>query len=83
MISDRSITPPTAAPSSHPPLPTSPFSINVLYLDAFALRRRLAIAEAPRQQKCRLHRNPVSTIESLVNKHEQLLTVLEFQALKY
>lgn len=46
-------------------------------------RRRLAIAQAPRQQKRRLHRNPVSTIESLVNQHQELLTVLEFQALKY
>ena len=46
-------------------------------------RRRLAIAQAPRQQKRRLHRNPVSTIQSLVNQHQELLTVLEFQALKY
>ncbi|BBD63839.1 hypothetical protein NIES4072_25050 [Nostoc commune NIES-4072] len=43
-------------------------------------RRRLAIAQAPRQQKRRLHRNPVSTIQSLVNQHQELLTVLEFQA---
>ncbi|WP_323200486.1 hypothetical protein [Nostoc sp. UHCC 0251] len=46
-------------------------------------RRRLAIAQAPRQQKRRLHRNPVSTIQSLVTQHQELLTVLEFQALKY
>ncbi|QFS49586.1 hypothetical protein [Nostoc sphaeroides] len=44
-------------------------------------RRRLAMAEAPRQQKRRLHRNPVNTIQALVNQHQQLLTVLEFQAL--
>jgi hypothetical protein len=46
-------------------------------------RRRLALDEAPRQQKRRLHRNPVSTIQALVNQHQELLTVLEFQALKY
>ncbi|AVH71166.1 MULE transposase [Nostoc sp. 'Lobaria pulmonaria (5183) cyanobiont'] len=44
-------------------------------------RRRLAMAEAPRQQKRRLHRNPVSAIQALVNQHQELLTVLEFQAL--
>jgi hypothetical protein len=48
-----------------------------------AQRRRLALAEAPRQQKRRLHRDPVSTIQALVNQHQELLTVLEFQALKY
>ncbi|MBD0389431.1 MAG: hypothetical protein ICV54_23750 [Nostoc sp. C3-bin3] len=46
-------------------------------------RRRLALGEAPRQQKRRLHRNPVSTIQALVNQHTELLTVLEFQSLKY
>jgi hypothetical protein len=46
-------------------------------------RRRLALSEAHRQQKRRLHRNPVSTIQALVNQHQELLTVLEFQALKY
>ena len=45
--------------------------------------RRLALAQAPRQQKCRLHRHPVSTIQALVNQHTELLAVLEFQALKY
>ena len=30
---------------------------------------RLALAQAPRQQKCRLHRHPVSTIQALVNQH--------------
>ncbi|WP_375492431.1 hypothetical protein [uncultured Nostoc sp.] len=37
--------------------------------------RRLAMAEAPRQQKRRLHRNPVSAIQALVNQHQELLTV--------
>ncbi|MEH1791405.1 hypothetical protein [Nostoc sp.] len=46
-------------------------------------RRKLALNEAPRQQKRRLHRNPVSTIQALVNQHTELRTVLEFQALKY
>ncbi|MBC1278620.1 hypothetical protein GNF10_22295 [Nostoc sp. UCD121] len=46
-------------------------------------RRRLAKAVAPRQQKRRLHRNPVSTIQSLVDQHTELLTVLESQVLKY
>ncbi len=46
-------------------------------------RRRLALAEAPRQQKRRLHRNPVSTIQALVNQHTELLSVLESQTLKY
>lgn len=46
-------------------------------------RRRLAMALAPRQQKRRLHRNPVSTIQALVNQHQELLTVLESQALTY
>ncbi len=48
-----------------------------------AQRRRLALAEAPRQQKRRLHRNPVSTIQALVDQHTELLTVLESQALEY
>lgn len=46
-------------------------------------RRRLALAEAPRQHKHRLHRHPVSTIQALVEQHTELLTVLEFQALEY
>ncbi|MBG1259779.1 hypothetical protein [Nostoc commune] len=46
-------------------------------------RRRLALDEAPRQQKRRLHPNTVSTIQALVNQHTELRTVLEFQALKY
>jgi hypothetical protein len=46
-------------------------------------RRRLASAEAPRQQKRRLHRHPVSTIQALVNQHQEILTVLEPQALKH
>ncbi|WP_341530347.1 hypothetical protein [Nostoc sp. UHCC 0302] len=46
-------------------------------------RRRLAMALAPRQQKRRLHRHPASTIQALVNQHQELLTVLDFQALKY
>jgi hypothetical protein len=43
----------------------------------------LALAEASRQQKRRLHRNPVSTIQALVNQHQELLTVLESQPLSY
>jgi hypothetical protein len=46
-------------------------------------RLRLALAEASRQQKRRLHRNPVSTIQALVNQHQELLTVLESQPLSY
>ncbi|WP_146195816.1 hypothetical protein [Nostoc commune] len=46
-------------------------------------RRRLAMALAPRQQKYRLHRYPVTTIQALVEQHTELLTVLESQALKY
>lgn len=46
-------------------------------------RLRLALAEASRQQKRRLHRNPVSTIQALVNQHQELLTMLESQALSY
>ncbi|MCL6753182.1 hypothetical protein KBT16_20315 [Nostoc sp. CCCryo 231-06] len=46
-------------------------------------RRRLAMALAPRQQKHRLHRHPVTTIQALVDQHTELLTVLESQALKY
>ncbi|HYX16796.1 MAG TPA: hypothetical protein VE944_21090 [Nostoc sp.] len=40
-------------------------------------RRRLAMDEAPRQHKHRLHRHPVSTIQALVDQHTELLTVLE------
>lgn len=39
------------------------------------------MALAPRKQKHRLHRNPVSAIQALVNQHQELLTVLEFQTL--
>ncbi len=46
-------------------------------------RRRLAVSEAPRQQKHRLHHNPVTTIQALVDQHTELLTVLESQALSY
>lgn len=46
-------------------------------------RRRLALAEAPRQQKHRLHRHPVRTIQALVDQHTELLTVLKSQALKH
>lgn len=46
-------------------------------------RRRLALAEAPRQHKLRLHRHPVSTIQALVDQHTELLTMLESQALSY
>ncbi|MCC5626457.1 hypothetical protein [Nostoc sp. CHAB 5715] len=45
-------------------------------------RRRLALAQAPRQQKRRLHHDPVSTIQALINQHTKLLSVLESQALK-
>ncbi|MCG6138765.1 MAG: hypothetical protein MET45_29930 [Nostoc sp. LLA-1] len=46
-------------------------------------RRKLAVSEAPRQQKHRLHHNPVTTIQALVDQHTELLTALELQALKY
>lgn len=46
-------------------------------------RRRLALAEAPRQQKHRLHHDPVSAIQGLVHQHQELLCVLESQALSY
>jgi hypothetical protein len=46
-------------------------------------RHRLAVSEAPRQQKHRLHHNPVTTIQALIDQHTELLTVLEFQASKY
>ncbi len=46
-------------------------------------RRKLALAQAPRQQKHRLHHNPVTTIQAFVDQHTELLTVLESQALKY
>ncbi|MBD2531776.1 hypothetical protein H6G97_20110 [Nostoc flagelliforme FACHB-838] len=48
-----------------------------------AQHRRLAVSEAPRQQKHRLHRHPVNTIQALVDQHTELLTVLESQVLKY
>jgi hypothetical protein len=46
-------------------------------------RRRLALAEVPRQQKHRLHHDPVSAIQGLVHQHQELLSVLESQALSY
>jgi hypothetical protein len=46
-------------------------------------RRRLALAEAPRQQKHRLHHDPISTIQALVNEHMELRTMIESQALSY
>ncbi|MEH1818753.1 MAG: hypothetical protein V7L31_06570 [Nostoc sp.] len=46
-------------------------------------RRRLALSEAPRQQKHRLHHDPVSAIQSLVHQHQEILSVLESQALSY
>jgi hypothetical protein len=46
-------------------------------------RRKLALAEAPRQRKYRLHRHPVNTIQALVDQHTELLSVLESQALEY
>ena len=46
-------------------------------------RRKLALAEVPRQQKRRLRRHPVRTIQTLVNQHTELPTVLESQALTY
>jgi len=46
-------------------------------------RRRLALAEAPRQQKRRLHHDPISAIQDLVNQHTELRTMLESQALSY
>jgi hypothetical protein len=46
-----------------------------------AQRRRLALSEAPRQQKHCLHHDPVSAIQSLVHQHQEILSVLESQAL--
>lgn len=46
-------------------------------------RRKLALAEAPRQRKHRLHHDPISAIQALVNEHTELLTMLESQALSY
>lgn len=46
-------------------------------------RRRLALAEAPRQRKRRLHHDPISAIQVLVNQHQELRTVLESQAMIY
>lgn len=46
-------------------------------------RRRLALAEDPRQRKHRLHHDPISAIQALVNEHTELLTMLESQALSY
>lgn len=46
-------------------------------------RRKLALAEVPRQRKHRLHHDPITAIQSLVNQHTEILSVLESQALKY
>ncbi|BCL37753.1 hypothetical protein [Nostoc sp. MS1] len=46
-------------------------------------RRKLAMAEAPRQRKYRLHHDPITAIQGLVNQHTEILSVLESQALKY
>lgn len=46
-------------------------------------RHRLALSEAPRQQKHRLHHDPVSAIQNLVHQHQEILSVLESQALSY
>ncbi|WP_341530043.1 hypothetical protein WKK05_12495 [Nostoc sp. UHCC 0302] len=46
-------------------------------------RLRLALAEASRQQKHRLHHDPVSAIQSLAHQHQEILSVLESQALSY
>lgn len=46
-------------------------------------RRRLALAEAPRQRKRLLHHDPISAIQALVNEHTELRTLLESQALSY
>lgn len=46
-------------------------------------RRRLAVCEAPRQRKYRLHHDPVSAIQSLVHQHQEILCVLESQSLSY
>lgn len=46
-------------------------------------RRRLALAEAPRQQKHRLHHDPISVIQGLVHQHQELLSILEFQPISY
>ncbi|RAM48142.1 MAG: hypothetical protein C6Y22_29460 [Hapalosiphonaceae cyanobacterium JJU2] len=46
-------------------------------------RRKLAMAEAPRQRKHRLHHDPITAIQGLVNQHTEILSVLESQALKY
>jgi hypothetical protein len=48
-----------------------------------AHRRRLALSEAPRQQQHRLHHDPVSAIQSLVHQHQEILSVLDSQALSY
>jgi len=45
--------------------------------------RKLALAEAPRQRKYRLHHDPITAIQGLVNQHTKILSVLESQALKY
>jgi len=48
-----------------------------------AQRRRLALAEAPRQRKRCLHHDPIAAIQDLVNQHTELLSVLESQAIRY
>ncbi|MBG1263709.1 hypothetical protein [Nostoc commune] len=46
-------------------------------------RRKLALAEAPRQRKYRLHHDPITAIQGLVNQHTEILSLLESQSLKY
>lgn len=47
------------------------------------INRRLALAETRRQQKHRLHDDPVSAIQGLVHQHQKLLCMLESQPLLY
>jgi hypothetical protein len=46
-------------------------------------RRKLALAEAPRHRKHRLHHDPITAIQGLVNQHTEILSMLESQALQY
>lgn len=46
-------------------------------------RRKLAMALAPRQRKHRLHHDPITAIQALINEHTELLTMLESQAFSY
>ncbi|WGV28989.1 hypothetical protein [Halotia branconii] len=59
-------------------------SIQQIFITEYKVqRRRLAFAEAPRQRKYRLHHDPISAIQALVNEHTEILTILESQALSY